>query len=85
MCLDPKAKAHEASRDENLRGQQYGEAIVFMIGGGCYTEYFNLQELVHQTKASQSQKSLRNVIYGGSEILTCQNFLTQLNTLGNAQ
>jgi hypothetical protein len=85
LCLDPKAKAHEASRDGHLRGQQYGEAIVFMIGGGCYTEYFNLQELVHQTKASQSQKSLRNVIYGGSEILTCQNFLTQLNTLGNAQ
>jgi sec1 family domain-containing protein 1 len=82
LCLDPKAKAHEVS---DLRSQQYGEAIVFMIGGGCYTEYFNLQELVHQTKTSQSQKSLRNVLYGGSEMLTCQNFLSQLNTLGKSQ
>jgi len=82
LCLDPKAKAHDSC---DLRGQQYGEAIVFMIGGGCYTEYFNLQELVHQTKITQSNKSLRNVLYGGTEMLTCQNFLSQLNTLGNSQ
>ena len=79
LCLDPKSKAHDMT---DLRDHQYAEAIVFMIGGGCYTEYFNLQELVNQTKSSQSQKSLRNIIYGGSELLTCEEFLGQLNTLG---
>lgn len=82
LCLDPKGKTSESFE---LKSQQYGEAIVFMIGGGCYSEYFNLQKLVNLTKTSQSQKSLRNVLYGGSEMLTCHNFLSQLNTLGKSQ
>lgn len=41
----------------------FREAIVFMIGGGNYMEYKSLQEL------TQRQDTVKNVIYGATEIL----------------
>lgn len=49
---DAKASlmANESKSIENMR---YSDVIVFMIGGGCYNEYNNLQELI-KTKCSAS-------------------------------
>ena len=50
-----------------------------MIGGGCYTEYFNLQEMLKQKSTTSP---LKNVIYGCTELLTGKSFLEQINELG---
>jgi sec1 family domain-containing protein 1 len=74
--LDPRAQPGESV---DLRGQKYSDVIVFVIGGGCYSEFFNLQELVKQKAAGSN---LRNVSYGCSELLSGDSFLRQLEKLG---
>ena len=57
-----------------------GDVIVFFIGGGCYSEFYNLQELLRD-KATSGQ-TLRNVMYGCTELLTGGDMLKQLEDLG---
>lgn len=75
--FDPRARANELV---DIRGQKFSEVIVFVVGGGCYTEYFNLQELLKQ-KATSPTSVLKNIIYGGTELLSSKEFLRQLNEL----
>jgi hypothetical protein len=75
-CLDPRSQAGSPA---DFRGQRYSDIIVFMVGGGCYTEYFNLQELrKHKTGSS----SLNSIVYGCSEMVAGRSFLRQLSALG---
>jgi len=61
------------------------------MGGGCYSEYFNLQEsLILKIKQGQGQShlqtggnKLRSVIYGCSELSSGDKFLTQLQALAS--
>jgi hypothetical protein len=48
------------------------DVIAFMIGGGCYTEYQNLQMISNER---------RTVTYGGTEIVNPSVFLVQLSQL----
>ncbi|KXS21864.1 Sec1-like protein [Gonapodya prolifera JEL478] len=76
------------SRVGRTRGEQIGkgnrvrtvfqEAIVFVVGGGNYLEYQNLQEYAQR----QSQK--KRITYGSTELLTANQFLNQLALLGQA-
>jgi hypothetical protein len=54
-----------------------------VLGGGSYSEYDNLQELLRQK--STSGGSLRNIAYGCSELTSGDAFLSQLIDLGNAK
>eukprot|EP00624_Nannochloropsis_granulata_P003953 evm.model.NODE_2982_length_36456_cov_21.122120.7 len=76
LYLDPKVKGVDPS---TVKGRaSYREVIVFMIGGGCYAEYQNLQEYSRQ----QPPTAPRHVLYGCTELLNTEGFLTQLTELG---
>lgn len=76
LYLDPKVKGVNPS---NVKGRApFREVIVFMIGGGCYAEYQNLQEYSRQ----QPPAIPRQVLYGCTELLNTEGFLTQLVELG---
>lgn len=75
LYLDPKVKN---SSDENVPRHRtpFREAIVFMIGGGNYNEYLNLQAYAKAQKTHS-----RNIVYGSTELLNPSLFLQQLNSL----
>lgn len=83
--LDPRQQAG-AQRNP---GQKYTEVVVFVVGGGCLTEFFNLQEMVQQKRGvgggtqASTTSTLRNVVYGGSEMYCSSVFLDQLQKLGS--
>jgi sec1 family domain-containing protein 1 len=76
-CFDPRSRATDRV---DFRGQKFSEVIVFVVGGGCYTEYFNLQEL-HKHKSATSP--LRSIVYGCTELMKGEEFLSQLTRLGS--
>ena len=53
-----------------------------MMGGGCYSEYFNLQDLLKH-KGAATGGTLRNIIYGCTELSSGDDFLAQLQKLGS--
>ena len=63
-----------------MKGQKYTEVIVFVVGGGCYSEFYNLQDLL---KAKAGGGALRSIVYGCSEVVSGDSFLSQLERLGN--
>ena len=74
--LDPRAAPGSQT---DIRTNRFSEVIVFMVGGGCYTEYFNLQDLrKHRTSGSP----LQSIVYGCTEMLNGGAFLEQLKMLG---
>ncbi|VVA99431.1 unnamed protein product [Arabis nemorensis] len=75
LLLDPRAPKSSSGGGSHVKGP-FREAIVFMIGGGNYVEYGSLQEL------TQRQLTVKNVIYGATEILTGSELVEQLGVLG---
>lgn len=61
------------------RRQVYQDATVFVIGGGNYLEYQNLQEW--SRKGTEQQ---RRVAYGSTQILSAVEFLAECSELGSA-
>ena len=61
------------------RGEKYSEVIVFVLGGGCYSEFFNLQELLRDKAAGGG--ALRSITYGCSELLSGDGFIDQLQRM----
>ena len=85
IYLDPKlgggkgAKAKAAASVSPPAGRvPYTEAVVFMLGGGCYAEYQNLLEAAAAKTAAGTSRS---VIYGSTEMFNAEGFLTQLAKL----
>jgi sec1 family domain-containing protein 1 len=78
-AIDPRAKATEMV---DVRGTKYSDVYVFMIGGGCYSEFYNLQEL--RKLSADAGNTLRHVGYGCTEMLTADSFIEQLQNLGSA-
>lgn len=76
LTLDPKIRNNEIVEN---KGQKYSDVIVFVIGGGCYAEFYNLQELLKQKNTSGG--SLRSIIYGCSELTSGDEFIGQLERL----
>ena len=50
------------------------DVIAFVIGGGCYSEYQNLQMVTNEG---------RTITYGSTEILSPCEFLNQLGKLSS--
>ncbi|KAJ3019713.1 UNVERIFIED_CONTAM: Vesicle trafficking between the ER and Golgi [Siphonaria sp. JEL0065] len=84
LQLDPKASRALAAGGGGKPSQTTGaggrggfqNAIVFVVGGGNYLEYQNLQDY-----AQRSQQK-KKITYGSTEIVTAKAFLTQLEALG---
>lgn len=78
-ALDPRGRQGDVV---DIRGQKYSEVIVFVMGGGCYSEFFNLQDLLKH-KGASAGGNLRNIIYGCTELMSGDGFLNQLQRLGS--
>jgi hypothetical protein len=55
--------------------QGFNDAIVFMIGGGNYIEYQNLQDYA---KNNRSQMPAKRIVYGCTELVNASQFLEQV-------
>lgn len=74
LYLDPKVKdAVDVTKLHVLTRSAVREVIAFVIGGGCYGEYQNLQMLSNER---------RKITYGSTELLDPDSFLDQLGQLG---
>lgn len=73
LYLDPKIKGDvDVKLLRNMTRAPYREVITFVIGGGCYSEYQNLQMIANER---------RNVTYGSTELVSPCEFLGQLGKL----
>ncbi|CAO3651259.1 unnamed protein product [Cunninghamella echinulata] len=93
LYFDPKLGKNNRSPRQNKVAFQ--EAIVFVVGGGNYVEYQNLQELASSSSSSSSSGGVgsgggyqggqkKKITYGSTEILSPHQFLQQLGTLGSS-
>ncbi|OAL26270.1 hypothetical protein AYO20_10147 [Fonsecaea nubica] len=73
------------------RRQGYTEAIVFTVGGGSMDEYGNLQDWVKRTSGlgatggsgvGANAPRARRVVYGSTELVNGEDFLSELVRLG---
>lgn len=74
LYFDPRVM--RGAHSQKPKRQSYNKALVFVVGGGNYMEYQNLQEWAHQ------QGSSKKVIYGSTAIITPSSFLEELSKLG---
>jgi hypothetical protein len=73
LYLDPKVKGDvDVKTLRHMTRAPCREVITFMIGGGCYAEYQNLQMIANDR---------RSVTYGSTELLSPRDFLNQLGKL----
>ncbi|KAL1925670.1 uncharacterized protein VTP21DRAFT_553 [Calcarisporiella thermophila] len=75
LYFDPKAGRSTEANKSRGRGT-YQEAIVFVVGGGNYIEYQNLQEY------AQRQNIKKRIVYGATELENPVGFLRELGELG---
>lgn len=81
--LDPRKLGPPSSSGGASEQQpRYSDVIVFVIGGGCYSEYFNLMEIVKQNL--QTAGGLKHIYYGSTELLSGPEFMSQLERSGSA-
>lgn len=75
LYLDPKVNGDvNVAKLQALTRAPVREAVAFVIGGGCYGEYQNLQMVANER---------RKISYGSTELLDPDSFLEQLGQLGN--
>lgn len=75
VYLDPKSRGGHSKPPKRQSSQ---ESLVFVVGGGNYLEYQNLQEW-----ANDPNKAHRKVIYGSTEITSASEFLEECSVLGS--
>lgn len=74
LYLDPKVKGDvDVAKLQAMTRAQVREAVAFVIGGGSYGEYQNLQMLANER---------RKISYGSTELVDPDSFLEQLGQLG---
>ena len=73
LYLDPKVRGDvDVKLLKNMTRAPCREVITFVIGGGCYAEYQNLQMIANER---------RTVTYGSTELISPCEFLNQLGKL----
>ncbi|CAG8518606.1 679_t:CDS:2 [Paraglomus occultum] len=77
LYLDPRTARSSAGANKQQRQRHaFQEAIVFVVGGGNYIEYQNLQEY------AQRQTVKKKITYGSTDLLNPTAFLRELAKLG---
>eukprot|EP00455_Lapot_gusevi_P053536 TRINITY_DN8366_c0_g1_i3.p1 TRINITY_DN8366_c0_g1~~TRINITY_DN8366_c0_g1_i3.p1 ORF type:complete len:639 (-),score=163.75 TRINITY_DN8366_c0_g1_i3:10-1926(-) len=71
-----------AGQGQGNQPNSFRDAIVFMLGGGNYVEFQNLQDYANKNRAAPGGKS---IAYGVTEVMSPGDFLAQLHNLGSAQ
>lgn len=77
LYLDPKFPPNQAPR----KNTPFRESIVFMVGGGNYVEYQNLQDYAARASIQKQASVGKTVIYGTTEMLTATQFINQISVL----
>ncbi|KII64715.1 Sec1 family domain-containing protein 1 [Thelohanellus kitauei] len=57
----------------------FDEIVVFVVGGGCYTEYQDLMSIINKKHLAG-----KNIIYGCTEMMNATYFTEQLRNLGKS-
>lgn len=73
LFLDPKSRGGHSKPPKR---QSYQESLVFVVGGGNYLEYQNLEQW-----ASDPNKVGKKVIYGSTDIISATDFLQECSNL----
>ena len=74
LYLDPRVKGEvDVAKLRMMNRAPIREVTAFMVGGGCYSEYQNLQLVSNER---------RTISYGSTELVDAGEFLTQLGQLG---
>jgi len=74
LYLDPRVKGEvDISKLRMMNRTPIREVTTFVVGGGCYSEYQNLQLVAHER---------RTISYGSTELVDAGEFLGQLGQLG---
>ncbi|GBG30907.1 Sec1 family domain-containing protein 1 [Hondaea fermentalgiana] len=87
LYLDPKVKGEVASHARIRAG--FNRGVLFVVGGGCFAEYNNLQDyatgklsvkstLPLGVSSSSSNRTQKTYIYGCSELVNASRFMQQL-------
>ena len=74
LYFDPKIS--RGSHEKLPKSQTYNKSLVFVVGGGNYFEYQNLQEWAHQ-----NENTSKKVIYGSTDIIRPNDFLKEIRGL----
>lgn len=87
LYFDPKAV--RGARRAGANATPFRDCMVFMLGGGTYNEYVNLQEyVIEKNKAAHASgnahNSINSVVYGCTELVSPDHFAYQLAMLGHA-
>ena len=77
LYLDPKSRGGHSKPPKR---QTYQDSLVFIVGGGNYLEYLNLQEW-----SNQPNKPNKSITYGSTSIITATEFLDQCARLGKLE
>jgi hypothetical protein len=74
LYLDPRVKGDvDVQKLRMMNRAPIREVTAFVIGGGCYSEYQNLQMVANER---------RTISYGSTELVDANEFLAQLGQLG---
>merc|ERR1712130_399714 len=85
--LDPKILRGNDGGQVPRTKTPFSDGIVFVVGGGNYIEYQNLQDYVKTknlgyTPSTMNAASMRRVVYGCTQVTNSDQFLSQLTMLG---
>lgn len=74
LYLDPRVKGDvDVAKLRMMNRSPIREVTAFVVGGGCYSEYQNLQLVANER---------RTISYGSTELVNAGEFLAQLGQLG---
>ena len=76
LYFDPRIK--RGAHTQQPKRQSYNKSVVFVVGGGNYVEYQNLQQWAHGNSEQVDQKK---VVYGSTAILPPTEFLEEVAQL----
>lgn len=79
LFLDPRAPRQQAGKAKRMG---HAEAVVFVVGGGGYVEYTNLQEWAGRQASNTVGVPGKRVTYGSTEIENPEAFMKVLSGLG---
>ncbi len=81
LYFDPNSTRGAHSKPP--RRSSYDEAMVFVVGGGNYLEYSNLQDWCNGLNSSSVEDQQRSIIYGSTKICSVDGFLEECSSLGD--
>ena len=89
LFFDPKAPRGRAAGTGGVKARQtFGEAVVFVVGGGGYVEFSNLQEWAARSATAAGAgvgMGAKRITYGATEILKPVEFVRALAHLAGGE